>query len=159
MNSRPPGRSRPATTCAQRAMSGSQHSAPIPVYTRSNGSGPSAPAASYTSASTKRTSAPARAAIRRASASEAGERHGVGADVALQVDATQAADVTQQRQVEPHYVAEMAGVAGEPVHRVVTGGRVRGGALVPARAVQLGVVFHRPMIPRGANRPARAPAS
>ena len=74
MNSRPPGRSRPATTRAQRAMSGSQHSAPIPVYTRSNGSGPSAPAASYTSASTKRMSAPARLAIRRACASEAAEK-------------------------------------------------------------------------------------
>ena len=36
MNSRPPGRSSAATTCAHRSMSGSQHSAPIPVYTRSN---------------------------------------------------------------------------------------------------------------------------
>jgi hypothetical protein len=31
MNSRPPGRSKPATTSAQRQMRGIQHSAPIPV--------------------------------------------------------------------------------------------------------------------------------
>jgi hypothetical protein len=31
MNSRPPGRSSPATTEAHRAIDGSQHSAPIPV--------------------------------------------------------------------------------------------------------------------------------
>ncbi len=49
---------------------------------------------------------------------EAGQRDGVGADVALQVDAAQPADVTQQRQVEPHHIAEEGGVGGEPVHRI-----------------------------------------
>ncbi len=39
MNRRPPGRSRPATMAAQPRISGSQHSAPLPVKTRSNDPG------------------------------------------------------------------------------------------------------------------------
>jgi len=58
MNNRPPGRKRFATTPAHRRTSGSQHSAPIPVKTRSNPSEPSSSAASQTSASTNSTSAP-----------------------------------------------------------------------------------------------------
>src|SRR5215813_2197268 len=137
MNSRPPARSRPATTPAQRAMSGSQHSAPIPVYTRSKHSRPRTVTASYTWASTNRTSVPARPARLRQrgggevqpghAGAEAGQRDGVGADMALEVDAAQSADVTEQRQVEPHDLAEEGGVAGETLHRVVARGRVRPG--------------------------------
>jgi hypothetical protein len=38
--------------------------------------------------------------------------------VALQVDAAQPADVTQQRQIEPHHSAEEGGILGETAHRV-----------------------------------------
>ncbi len=47
------------------------------------------------------------------------QRHGVGADVALQVGATQPGEVTQPGQVEPYDVADERGVRGEPFHRVV----------------------------------------
>ncbi len=66
MNRRPPGRSRLATTPAQRATLGSQQSAPIPVKTRSNAPCPAASAAAYTSDSTNLASAPVCSASARA---------------------------------------------------------------------------------------------
>ena len=62
---------------------------------------------------------------------EAGERDGVGADVALQMDTAQPGDVSEPRQVEPDDVTQEVRVLRELRDVVVGRGRVRGGALVP----------------------------
>ena len=131
MNSRPPGRSSAATTCAHRRTSGSQHSAPMPgehqVERRRARARRGAP---YTSDSTNSTSAPARRASRRASASAGAEKSSpvirapsrasetrVGADVALQVDPAQAARCRRAAAGRSGRRAlRKRGVGDEPLH-------------------------------------------
>jgi hypothetical protein len=55
----------------------------------------------------------------RHAGAEPSERDRVRADVALQVHALEAGDVAEQRQVEAHDVAEMAGIGPELLERVV----------------------------------------
>ncbi len=74
MNSRPPGRSRSATTPPQRPMSGSQGSEPTPVYTKSNSARPRTTAAAYTSDWTNVASAVVSEASFRAAATAAPEK-------------------------------------------------------------------------------------
>ena len=103
MNSRPPGASSAATTPAQRRMSGSQQSAPIPVNTRSNAPAPSTlgrvvdVGLDEVDVGAGRGGEPARLGERGRGEVEPGhpraeprQRDRVGADVALQVHAAQA---------------------------------------------------------------------
>ena len=87
---------------------------------------------------------------------EAGQRQCVGADVALQVHAAQAADVAQPGLVEPDHAAQEAGVGHELVHGVLRRGRVRRGPLVPAGPVHhLVVLWHASSLP--ASKARRCP--
>ena len=155
MNSRPPGRSSAATTWAQRRMSGSQQSAPIAGVHQVEPLPAERIRRVVDSDSTKSTSAPVASASRRRprergvgevepghARAEPGERHGVGADVALQVDAVAARDVAEQRQVEADDVAQELRVVDELRDRVVGRGGVGGDALVPVRPVDLDRVSH-----------------
>ena len=89
------------------------------------------------------------------------ERDGVGADVALEVDGVEPADVTEPRHVEAHDVAQERGIVGEARDAVVGRGDVRGDAIVPVRAVDLSVVGHgREDLPgQRVNAPGRVTAT
>jgi len=73
---------------------------------------------------------------------EPGQRHGVGADVALQVDAAQSGDVAEQRQVEADHLAEVLRFGREPLDAVVGRRGVGRSPLVPVGAVHVEVVIH-----------------
>jgi hypothetical protein len=67
---------------------------------------------------------------------EPGQRHGVGAEVALQVDAAHLGQVAEPGQVEPDDVGEMPGVVAEDLQVVAAVLGVGHGAVVPVGAVQ-----------------------
>jgi hypothetical protein len=74
--------------------------------------------------------------------------------VALQVDAAQPAHVAEQGLVEAHHVAEVCGVADEPLETVVGTGSVHRSPFVPVGAVDGEVVVHGPMVAHGIREPA-----
>ena len=80
-----------------------------------------------------------------------GQRQRVGADVALQVRAPQAGQVTQPRPVEGDHVGQVGRVGDVALDAVVGGRGVRGRPLVPHGPVQGKVLVH--------GRPRTAPAS
>src|SRR5262249_33680110 len=78
---------------------------------------------------------------------EPGQRDRVGADMALQVDAAQPPDVTEQRQGETHNVAQIMRIGDETLDVGIRGGRVWGDPLIPVRTVDGRVVIHRSTVP------------
>ena len=88
---------------------------------------------------------------------EAGQAECVGADVTLQVNCAQTAHVTEQGEVEPHHVADQAGVVDEPLQVVLGRGRMGRCPLIPVGSVDIPVVIHAmhpDTVP--AQRPPRA---
>src|SRR5258708_38637370 len=69
----------------------------------------------------------------------------------LQMDAAQAGDVTEQRQVEAHHIAQVLRIGDEPLDAVVGGGRMRGYSLIPVRPVDGRVVMHRCTVPQASR--------
>ena len=90
------------------------------------------------------------------------QRQGVRPDVALQVHAALAGQVTEPVLVEAHHVAEEVRLGQEALHRVARRGGVRRGPLVPVGLVQAAIVIgHRCSLASGASdltRDRRRPA-
>ncbi len=86
---------------------------------------------------------------------EPGERHRVGADVTLQMDAVEPGDVAEPGEIERHDLAQERRVVAEARDGVVGRGGVRSGALVPARPVDRTVVVHVRSVAHAAARGRR----
>ena len=89
---------------------------------------------------------------------EAGERHRVGADVALQVDAAHALAGPEPRAVEGDHVADVVGIGGEAGDAVVGRAGVGRRPLVPHRPVDRDVALalgHRRTLARRGSRAVR----